>query len=587
MANLQYAIHTALANKGEDEKRAADLILKGDSNRQLREALKKERVKGAHMFATLMEGGLANVDKDVPQFKPFNKKKPPCSQEEFDRQLKSIMRNFPRFEGRCAEFRYFLNELEALRNTANITDDQLVRVLQNRLAGRLQRYFSNEMNRDKNNVVEVINRLGRDYVETIDVAAEIEKCATFKFQFKNIADELIKLKEIMSLAYPHMPTAMLLQAYIQKVTDKLPSEVRLALVDDFERQRAREELGFPPLTSSEIDAKIIRYCRNLERKQLNKPVYKVEVKSSLPSYTESERSDSDSGFNSHERIRTRKTSKNEIKNFIKSVKQIAEQAAKQTGENQAMQREKENKREPPKAPFVPRNAFRNNEPKFQKTVFPQRNSQQPGRPQNRFEKQPRFFQPRNSDFARPNAQRRWQGGPNGRQPKNQWEVPPRMMGKERPQVHLANPRDPHYLAWVKEAKEGNQVRYLGQQIRHDFQNASPNFKEILKQTREPDSPYDNSAFYVWKHGKYSVENNPEINYPVMRKVGNGIPQLSSEIMKRFNRCCYACGDPGCPRKGRKARFECAYQTKADSWMPCENCMRGFHLKKDCLANIKN
>jgi hypothetical protein len=84
-----------------------------------------------------------------------------------------------------------------------------------------------------------------------------------------------------------------------------------------------------------------------------------------------------------------------------------------------------------------------------------------------------------------------------------------------------------------------------------------------------------------------VENNPEINYPVMRKVGNGIPQLSSEIMKRFNRCCYACGDPGCPRKGRKARFECAYQTKADSWMPCENCMRGFHLKKDCLANIKN
>ncbi len=216
MANLQYAIHTALTNKGEDEKKVADQILKGDSNKKLREALKQERVKGAHMFATLMEGGLANIDKDVPQFKPFNKKKPPCSQDEFDRQLKSIMRNFPRFEGRCAEFRYFLNELEALRNTVNITDDQLVRVLQNRLAGRLQRYFSNEMNRDKNNVVDVINRLGRDYVETIDVAAEIEKCATFKFQFKNIADELIKLKEIMSLAYPHMPTAMLSQAYIKR-----------------------------------------------------------------------------------------------------------------------------------------------------------------------------------------------------------------------------------------------------------------------------------------------------------------------------------------------------------------------------------
>jgi len=266
MANLQYALHTVLTNKGREEQMLADQLLKGDANKKLREALKRERVKGAQMFASLMDGGPATTIQDVPHFKPFNKRNPPCSPEEFDRHLKAIMRNFTRFEGRCAEFLYFLIELEVLRNTANITDEQLIRVLQNRLAGRLRKYFRNEMNRDKN-VVEVLNRIGCDYVEVVDVAAEIEKCANFKFKFNNITDELVKLKEIMSLAYPHLPTQLFRETYVQKIIDMLPSQIRLEAVEVFEKQREREKQGFKPLQDHEIMEKIANLCKVLESKQ--------------------------------------------------------------------------------------------------------------------------------------------------------------------------------------------------------------------------------------------------------------------------------------------------------------------------------
>jgi hypothetical protein len=575
MANLQYALHTALSNKGEEEKRLADQMLKGDANKKLREALKKERVKGAQMFASLMDGGLKSADQDVPHFKPFNKKKPPCSQEEFDRQLKSIMRNFPRFEGRCAEFLYFLIELEALRNTANITDEQLLRVLQNRLAGRLQKYFKNEMNRDKN-VVDVLNRLGRDYVEVVDVAAEVEKCATFKFQFKNIADELIKLKEIMSLAYPHMPTESLRQAYIQKVTDKLPSDVRLSLVEEFERQRAREEVGFAPLTNHEIDAKIIRHCRGLERKQQAKPVFQVKANS-----VNSDPNESDGSEIPQFEIRkpTKERSK-EITSFVKSVQQIAENAAKRTGENQFQTQ------------FVGRGAgaMVDSAPMKKEGIYrpPHRKFSPPPKQLERYERKispqynPNFMQRGN-----PNQRLERKGGYQKTQFPHQKEGNYNQEPRQRPRVYLATPRDAHYMQWVNEAKNAHQLKYMGQKIKHDFENATGNFKEVLKQSREPYRPYENEPFYQWKNGRYAVDNNPEINYPVMRKIGDGIPQLSTEIMKRFNRCCYACGDPSCPRKGRKARYVCAYQTKADSWMPCEKCKRGFHLAKDCLAEVKN
>ena len=586
MANLQYALHTALSNKGEDEKRLADQLLRGDSNKKLIEAFKNERVKGAQMFASLMDSGLNTSDQDVPQFKPFNKKKSPCSPEEFDRQLKAIMRNFPRFEGRCSEFLYFLLELEALRNTANVTDDQLIRVLQNRLAGRLLKYFKNEMNREKN-VVAVLNRLGRDYVEVVDVAAEVEKCATFKFQFKNMADELIRLKEIMSLAYPHMPIESLKQAYIQKVTDKLPTENRLALVEEFERQRIREEAGFSPLTNHEIDAKIIRHCRALERKPI-KPVFQVKASSRGSEYSESDASETfhrEAEPMKNEHRKSQKAAKNEVKDFIRSVKQIAEKAAQQIGNKVVVADQRERRVEGGNYAAKANMYGGGNNARNFRDPNPQRQM----KPLNRYENQKKIFPPPNPNFMRQAPPRRMERKDGFQRPPFQQQPNGGPQGgpQNRPKIFLANPRDPHYMDWIKEAQEANQVKYMGQKIKHDFQNATDNFKEILKQTREPLGPYENQPFYHWKDGKYSVETNPEINYPVMRKVGNGVPQLSSEIMKRFNRCCYACGDPQCPRKGRKARYECAYQNKADSWMPCERCMRGFHLKKDCMALLKN
>jgi len=107
--------------------------------------------------------------------------------------------------------------------------------------------------------------LGKNYIETINTAAEIEKCATFKFQFKNIKDELIKLQEMLAMAHPCVSDNELCQIYIQKVTNKVLADIRLALAEDFQKQSQRVDLGMPPLSDSKIDAHIIKHCKPLER----------------------------------------------------------------------------------------------------------------------------------------------------------------------------------------------------------------------------------------------------------------------------------------------------------------------------------
>jgi hypothetical protein len=265
LANLQYALHAVLSDKGEEEKIFADQILKGNANKKLRESLKLERVKSAQIFAKLFDPDSTVSNGDVPHFQPFNERKLPCPPEEFDRQFKGIVRNFPQFEGRCVEFLYFLIELEALRSTFNITDEQLLRILQNRLSGRFRQYFMNEIRREKN-VVQVLNDLGPKYAETIDVSAEVEKCAKFKFGFQNIGKELIELKETMSLAYPHLPTEIFREVYIQKIIDTLPSKIRFEAVEMFQQHTAKETFGFKPLEDHEINKKIINLCKTLREK---------------------------------------------------------------------------------------------------------------------------------------------------------------------------------------------------------------------------------------------------------------------------------------------------------------------------------
>ena len=551
LKNLQYGTHVALRGKGKQSVLRADRLIKRDSNKNLVEALQKERVKGAEMFAALLDGGINNIDQDVPYFKPFNKRLPACSPDEFDRQLKSIQRNYPRFEGKCAEFLYFLMEVEALKNSLNITDEQLTRLLQNRLAGRLQRYFMIEMKREKN-VVKVLNRLGRDYVETIDTAAEIEKCANFRFQFKNVADELTKLKESMALAYPHMTSEGLRQTYIQKVTDKLPTEVRLALVDEFERQRQREELGMASLSDHEIDAKIIRHCKALERKQ-QKPIYKVKANVYSSSYQDSVTSDDSISL-----VHSKSDDKSFLEGFVRSVQQIAASAVKSSGDKPKFDRSAGGGAYQKGSSTQPREMRDKG-----KDFHPHNNGQRPP-----WQKRGDLFE--QSNFSKPRVQGNF-----------------RKNGEKAPIV-LAKSSDPQYPGLIKEIKSGENIKFLGQKIKNDFRGIKNEaFKNSLKQLRPQGA--GSNPIYEKVDGRYKVDNCPMITCPIVKKVGNYPPQLTAEVLKRFAGRCHACGFDTCPKKGstNDAPYKCAYENKADSWWPCEKCMRGFHLSKDCMALIKN
>ena len=294
LQNLYHGTHVALSNKGDDVRRRADKLIRKGASKDLSAAIKRERLKGAQMFVDLLGNYKDSQRKEVPLFGPFNKRKPACSQDAFEKHLVSIIRQFPKFGGKSAEFLYFLIELDAMRNSANLTDDQLLRILQNRLSGRFHSYFMVEMRRE-GNVVNVLNRISRDYIDLIDPEVELDKYINFKMKFQDTASELVNLREIMSFAYPNMPRDVLRQSYIQKVIGLIPKERRLALIDDFEHQRELEKRGFAPLSDHEIDAKIIKHCRKFEKRPGD--ICKVTAESEPVSAdcSECESSDDESG----------------------------------------------------------------------------------------------------------------------------------------------------------------------------------------------------------------------------------------------------------------------------------------------------
>ena len=537
LKNLQYGAHVALRGKSKRSSLKADRLIKADSNQNLVAALKQERLKGAEIYAALLEGGGPITDPDIPQFKPFNKRRPPCPSDEFEKQLRTLQRNYPRFEGRCAEFIYFLMDIEAMKKSFNITNEQLAHILQNRLGGRLQKYFMIQMKRN-GDVVAALNRLGKDYVESIDTAAEIEKCATFKFQFKNIIDELIKLKEMLAMAYPNTTDDELRQIYIQKVTDKVPPEIRLALAEDFQRQRQRVSLGMPPLTDDEIDARIIKHCRPLERRH-HKPIYKVKARSYSPNNESVVSEDSVSVAGN-----SMQSEKSLLEGFVRSVQQIAASAAS-----------------PPES-----NSNNNNNNSKRGSDFHPHNSQSRPPWQKRGDL---FEQKKGFNQSRPPFNK------NGR-------------NNRKLDTIQAKSSDPQFPTLVEEIKANEKISYLGQKIRNDFRNVkSEKFKQDLQRLRAREA--GSMPIYVEIDGKYKVDDCPMITGPIIRKVGNYPPQLTAEVMRRFAGRCHACGFANCPQKGnpQKTPFRCIYEKKADSWWPCEKCMRGFHLAKDCLALVKN
>ena len=502
LKNLQYGTHVALKGKSKSSARRADKLIKADSNQNLVAALRQERLKGAEIYAALLEGGGHMADPDIPQFKPFNKRRPPCPPDEFDKQLRTLQRNYPRFEGRCAEFIYFLMDIEAMKKSFNITNEQLAHILQNRLGGRLQKYFMIQMKRN-GDVVSVLNRLGKDYVESIDTAAEIEKCATFKFQFRNIVDELIKLKEMLAMAYPNTTDDELRQIYIQKVTDKVPAEIRLALAEDFARQRQRVILGMPPLSDEEIDAHIIKHCKPLERR--HHKVFKVKSRS-YENYEDSIVSEDSASVVSSNR---NNDSGKFMEDFVRSVQQLATTAAK--AENN-------------KPSTFSSNSDRNNGADF----HPHKKESRPP-----WQKRADLYeQPQKYNRSRPSP-------PNNSNFKNKG-------GK--PEMMLAKSSDPQFSDLVKEIKSNEKIRFLGQKISNDFRNIkSEKFKEDLRKLRTPQA--GSVPIYVEVDGKYKVDDCPMITGPIIKKVGNYSPQLTAEVLRRFAGRCHACGFSNCPKKG--------------------------------------
>ncbi len=124
-------------------------------------------------------------------------------------------------------------------------------------------------------------------------------------------------------------------------------------------------------------------------------------------------------------------------------------------------------------------------------------------------------------------------------------------------------------------------KYLGQKIRNDFRNVkSKKFKQDLQwlRTRETGS----TPIYTMVEGKYTVDNCPMVTGPIIKKVGTYSPQLTAEVICRFAGRCHACGFANCPQKGnpQKTEYRCIHEKEADSWWPCEKCMRSFHLAKD-------
>lgn len=635
LKNLHHGTHVALSDKDSEAKGKADKLIKRDAGKNLAEAVKKERLKGAQMFAALLGRGLPE-EQEVPQFKAFNKKKPPCSLEAFEKHLKSFIHQFPRFSGKSSEFLYFLVELDAVRRSANLSDEQTQRILQNRLSGRFQSYFMTELRREKD-IVKVLNRLGRDYVDAIDPAAEIEKCVNYRLKFQDTAEELVRLKEIMSFAYPHMTRDILRQHYIQKVVELVPKEARHALIDDFEQQRALEKQGFAPLTDYEVDAKILKHCRAFERRQQSsKQIFKVSAKNderpngeSRPvKYAASEASESGASVGQPKKGKQ----KNQLEEIVKSVKQLGKKVDRKivsdewhvigqvSGQPEGVPNEAvSGAREGPSKGYQqgpPRQYYGNRAPQNGAPYL----SSQPRGPRPPFQPQrpPRapFYpprqpfppqRPRSMNPVQPYQQNSYyqrQGNPNQRpqnnyQRGNQQNYPPKMAPPQQvnpggnPQgqrqgIILASPGDPRYSELVKEVKETSQLKYLGEKIRNDVRNATENFRQVLSQARA-DRP-KGQEIYVWNdQGKYKVDGCPKIEGPVFRKIGNRTPDLTAEVLKRFANCCHACGFKECPGKGRKSAglHKCAYNDKPDSWYPCQNCMRGFHLTKDCLADIKN
>ena len=561
LKNLQFGTHTALRKTDEESRRNADRFIKRDSNKMLELALQQERAKmGTQIMSFLVEGSSLTNDSDFPQLCQHDADRPNCSQEEFDRTLKSLARSHPRFDGKSSELLYFLLELAELRKSNNLTDNQVQRILQNRLSGRLLVYFLAELKRD--DVTSVVNRISQDFIEKVNTSDEVERYLNFKFTFKNLSSELTSLKQAISLAHPESSRLSLMQKYLERVVALLPFEPRHALLDDISRRQRLVDNGILETiyNDHELDGRILFHCRGLDKK-VNKNVFKINSQETVDHESIPRKSslEENSGVNkilaAINQITTKNNPQPEIRTFRSNIKGDGNPPGNFSGR--------------PRPPFQQNQMPREN---FGTTNF-QKHFENPGT--RHFEQQP---QRQSFSSFRPTPPRIQNYENNGRQ--EQMKTPRNDLIQKEP-VQLAKPSDPKYGNLIQEVKNSN-YKFLGEKIRNDVRRSPQDFRDSLSQFRRAKPVTQNP--YNWTNGRYSLNNCRPIDFPVFRKIGNRTPNLTFEALQHFSKCCHACGFETC--EGKRSQ-NCVYHSKPDSWFLCSKCNRGFHLSGDCLAQLKN
>ena len=277
LKNIQYCLHKALTKSSTDQLKMADRLLKKDCNKNLELAIKRERSKMGSQMVKLINGTINSNQGELPKLIPFDDTILPCSDQDFEKLNKMVRSNYPRFNSKDKELLFFLREIAEIRETYNITDRQIIRLISNRFTDRLLSYFLSEYYRDKD-MISCFNDLALNYTDPIRSSVEIEKYIAYKFKFRDLSSELTELKQIISLSHPYKTKSDIMQIYLQKVISLLPLVERQALISDLDQREEllRQNLIDSPYTSYEIDQRILYHCKNLTPfNSRSREVYKV------------------------------------------------------------------------------------------------------------------------------------------------------------------------------------------------------------------------------------------------------------------------------------------------------------------------
>ena len=552
LKNIQFCLHKSLTQTNTDQLKRADRILKRDSNRALENALKTERSRMGSQIIKFLNGSTSTeLEQDIPQCPNFDQDVLACSEQEFEKILKSIQRQFPRYSSKSEELLYFLTEVFQLRESFNLTDKQLIRILTNRFSDRLLSYFLTEIKRD--NVVNVVNRIAHRYIKTVNPSDEVDRYLNFTFKFRNLADELTDLRQTMALAHPKVDIDTLETMFLSKVLSLLPYKARHALLDDISKRHEMVKLGLVsrPYDENELDSRIIYHCRGIDRSNSyhKKEVKKVSEKRS--SSNSSERSAFPKVAPSHEKLEKESDKKfmsllNEVKAIKlanKKVNDLQDQVLALNLQNAEILAAK-NTVSDNNANRAPISA--QNEQKYRSKLLPAKRFRN-------YERKPILQNLRPS-------------------PKDN-------LKSVEIRVH---PKDKRYSSFVDQIKSDQKYRYLGQKIRSDYYSSPASLREELNQIRV--NKPKGKPIYNWVGNQYKISKDMQIKFPVLKRRGECTPDLTPEALRHFAEVCYACGIRNCP--GRQDP-SCAYHNKPDSWFLCTKCETGLHLSKDCLALVGN